>query len=337
VEKGLAKSDSNPIEVEVTAYALIQQWFRRKAMLLTILMLIVAMIVVFFWNSIVITIRPGQAGILFGRFSGTNIDHVYGEGLHVFNPLDTLYIYEMRKQIAFHEFDVISIKGLTIHISLAIRYRPEYELLGILHQSIGPDYLDRVIIPQIESVMRKQLGNYTAEEIYTNEKGLLTQAILTALEEVGRNYVEVEDIIIRSISLPPDLVKSIEEKLQQEEVLKSYEFRIQTADKEAQRLKIEAQGINNYQKIIGESLTEAILLNKGIEATQDLSRSNNAKIVVIGSGKNGLPIILGNDQASVSTNNKSSKDKEHTLAPAKILPSATTVDSKASALKDDKK
>jgi len=336
VEKGLIKSEGNPIELEITAYALIQQWFRQKAMLLTILMLIMIMTVVFFWNAIVITIRPGQAGILFGRFSGTNIDHVYGEGLHLINPLDTLYIYEMRKQIAFHEFDVISIKGLTIHISLAIRYRPEYELLGILHQSIGPDYLDRVIIPQIESVMRKQLGNYTAEEIYTNEKGLLTQAILTALEEVGRNYVEVEDIIIRSINLPEDLVTSIEEKLQQEELMKSYEFRIQTAEKEAQRLEIEAKGINDYQKIIGESLTEAILLNKGIEATQALSLSKNAKIVVIGSGKNGLPIILGNDQAAKVASNEPST-KKNILAPARILLPTTTINTKTSESEDEKK
>ena len=324
VEKGLTKSDSTPIIVEATAYQLIQQWLRRKAMLFIILILVIIMTVVFFWNSIVITIKPGQAGILFGRFSGTNIDHVYGEGLHVFNPLDTLYIYEMRKQIAFHEFDIISIKGLTVHISLAVRYRPEYELLGILHQSIGPDYLDRVIIPQIESVMRKQLGNYSAEQIYTNEKGLLTQAILTALEEVGRNYVEVEDIIIRSISLPEEVVGSIEEKLQQEELMKSYVFRIRIAEEEAKRLKIEAQGINKNKKIIDKSLSEAILLNKGIEATQELSRSNNAKIVVIGSGKNGLPIILGNDQTTTVNSNKALSDKKKTLAPAKILPANNT-------------
>jgi len=309
-------------DTDSTVYTSVRQWFRRKAMTLTILILISILILIFFWNSIVITIKPGEAGILFKRFSGTRIDQVYDEGLHIFNPLDTLYIYEVRKQIAFHEFDVISIKGLTIHISLAIRYRPEYELLGVLHQSIGPDYLDRVIIPQIESVMRKQLGNYTAEEIYTNEKGLLTQAILTALEEVGRNYVEVEDIIIRSITLPPDIVKSIEDKLQQEEVMKSYEFRILTAHEEAKRLKIEAKGIDDYQKIIGSSLSEAILLNKGIEATKGLSMSNNAKIVVIGSGKNGLPIILGSDQAAkvVTENQATPKDKKTLSPPNKIIP-----------------
>ena len=329
MENSLAKSGSHPDseEVEITASAAIKQWFRRKTMSLTILMLIIIMIFVFFWSYIVITIQPGQAGILFGRFSGTQIDRIYDEGLHIISPLDTLYIYEVRKQIAFHEFDVISIKGLSIHISLAIRYRPEYELLGILHQSIGPDYLDRVIVPQIESVMRKQLGNYTAEEIYTNEKGLLTQAILTALEEVGRNYVVVEDIIIRSINLPEDIVTSIEDKLKQEEIMKSYEFRTKIAIREAERLKIEAQGIDTYQKIVDASLTEAILLNKGIEATQNLAMSNNTKIVVIGSGKNGLPIILGSDQAAqqVSKDSATKQDK-NTLAPLKVPRSTVSTD-----------
>lgn len=274
---------------------LFRQWLQRKLPLVIIMLLITTLIVAFFWNNIVITVNPGEAAVLFRRFSGTEIDKVYGEGLHIFSPLDKVYIYEVRNQLALHDFDVISNKGLTVHLSLAIRYRPEYSLLGILHEKIGPDYLQRVVIPQIESVMRKQLGQYTAEQIYTNEAGLLTNAILTALDEVGRNYVAVEDIIIRSIDLPKDMVSSIENKLKQEEFMKSYEFRVKTAEKEAQRLKIEAKGIRDYHNTINEALTEKTLRLKGIEATENLAKSNNAKVVIIGSGKNGLPIILNTD------------------------------------------
>lgn len=279
----------------------LKHWLRHKLPWLIILFLLTALIFVFFWQRIIITVNPGEAAILFRRFSGTEIDKIYGEGIHIFSPLDKVYIYEVRKQVAYHEFDVITNKGLSVHLSLAIRYRPEYELLGILHQRIGPDYLTRVILPQIESVMRKQLGNYTAEQIYTNEAGLLTNAILTALDEVGRNYVEVEDIIIRSITLPPDIVTAIEDKLKQEQLMKSYEFRKKTAEEEAARLKIEAGGIKEYHAVINESLTESILLHKGIEATQELAKSPNAKVVVIGSGKSGLPIILNTDQMSPVT------------------------------------
>lgn len=283
----------------------VKRWLRRKSPWLIILFLISSLIFVFFWQRIVITIHSGEAGILFQRFSGTEIDKIYGEGLHIFNPLNTVYIYEVRKQVAYHDFDIISNKGLTVQLSLAIRYRPEYELLGLLHQRIGPDYLNRVILPQIESVMRKQLGSYTPEQIYTNEEGLLTNTILTALDEVGRNYVEVEDIIIRSITLPPEIVTAIEDKLKQEEFMKSYEFRQKTAEKEAARLKIEAEGLKDYHAIVNESLTESILLHKGIEATQALAKSPNAKVVVIGGGNNGLPIILNTDSQT------SALPKEH--------------------------
>lgn len=276
----------------------LMSWLGHKAPILIIIFLVGALILTFFWSSIVITIQPGQAGVLFKRFSGTKVDKIYPEGLDIFSPWDTLYIYEVRKQVAYHDFDVISNKGLTVHLSLAIRYRPEYDLLGVLHQQIGPDYLNRVILPQIESVMRKQLGDYTAEQIYTNEAGLLTNAILTALDEVGRNYVEVEDIIIRSISLPKQMVDAIEDKLKQEEIMKSYEFRIDTAKREAERLRQEAQGIKDYHGTINQSLTESVLRHNGIIATQEIAKSSNAKVVLIGGGKDGLPIILNTGDSS---------------------------------------
>ena len=170
-EQVVIDENSEPEQVSISTR--IVKWFRNKLAVLLILLLIAAMILVFFWNWIVITVKSGEAAVLFEIISGTKIDKVYTEGLHIFSPFDTVYIYEIRKKIAFHEFDVISNKGLTVNLSLAIRYRPEVELLGLLHQKIGPDYLSRVILPQIESVMRKQLGDYTAEQIYTNEACLL--------------------------------------------------------------------------------------------------------------------------------------------------------------------
>lgn len=302
----------------VTASARFKRWLWTKAHWIMIGTLIMALVFVFFWQRIVITIDSGEAGILFRRFSGTEIDKAYPEGIHLFSPLDTLYIYEVRKQVAYHDFDVISNKGLTVHLSLAIRYRPELELLGILHQRIGPDYLNRVILPQIESVMRKQLGSYTAEQIYTNEAGLLTNAILTALDEVGRNYVEVEDIIIRSIELPEQIVTAIESKLEQEEFMKSYEFRLKTAQKEAERLEIEAAGVQEYQRLVDESLTDSILLHQGIEATKAIAESDNSKVVVIGGGKNGLPVILNteNEHPSYASTRKEKPQETNNEPPA---------------------
>lgn len=290
-----------------------RQWLSGKRPVMIIVLLIVTLASAFLWRHIVITVNSGEAGVLFRRFTGTEIDKVYAEGVHIISPIDIMYIYETRNQIALHEFDVLSVKGLRINLAMAIRYRPEYDLLGILHQRIGPDYLQRVILPQIESVMRKQLGTYNAEQIYTNEGGLLNNTILRALDEVGRNFVEVEDIIIRNLTLPNNIVNAIEDKLTQQELLRSYEFRLEITAKEAERMIREATGINQYQRIVGDSLTPEMLAYEGIKATKELAKSQNAKIVVIGSGEKGLPLILG-DQA-FTANNPNSKQGANTLLP----------------------
>lgn len=293
----------------------LSRWLRKKKQLLIISLLIITLLTVILWDRIVITAHVGEAGILFRRFTGTEIDKIYKEGVHLISPLDIMTIYETRNQIALHEFDVLSVKGLRIHLAIAIRYRPQYDMLPELHQRIGPDYLQRVVLPQIESVMRKQLGTYNSDQIYTNEKGLLNNAIVLAINEVGRNYIEVDDVIIRSLTLPDNLVKAIEDKLTQQEYLRSYEFRLKTAVKEAERKISEAKGINQAQRIIGESLTSEILVFEGIKATRELAKSHNAKIVVIGAGKNGLPLILGDKAFTSSESSKDKKSINSTPAP----------------------
>jgi len=265
-------------------------WGRLPAFMISLILFIT--LVVILWFRIVVIIKPGYNGVLFHIFSGTEVDYVYTEGLNIINPLNTMYIYETRKQVALDEFNILSNKGLTIKLSLAIRYQPEVELLGLLHQRIGPDYLNRVIVPQIESVMRKQLGNYDAEDIYTNKEGLLTNTILLALDEVGRNYVKVEDIIIRSITMPEKIKEAIEDKLSQEELAKSYDYRMMIATKEAQRLGIEARGIDEYHSTIDKNMTEKNLKYEGIQATRELAKSSNTKVIVVGSGKEGMPLIF---------------------------------------------
>lgn len=291
---------------------------RQKKSIFIIILLIIAILTALLWNRIVITAHSGEAGVLFRRFTGTEIDKIYKEGLHIISPLDIMTIYETRNQIALHEFDVLSVKGLRIKLAIAIRYRPQYDMLTVLHQRIGPEYLQRVVLPQIESVMRKQLGSYNADQIYTNENGLLNQAIVLAINEVGRNFVEVDDVIIRSLTLPENIVLAIEDKLTQQEYLRSFEFRLQTADKEAQRKINEAKGIQEAQSIINESLTPEILAFEGIKATQELAKSHNAKIVVIGSGKNGLPLILGDSAFSDDTAEATDNDQETGL----VLPNS---------------
>jgi regulator of protease activity HflC (stomatin/prohibitin superfamily) len=259
-------------------------WLHEHVPAFVITNLLLILLLIYLWGHILIVIHAGQSGVLFRLFSGTDMDHVYGEGVHLISPLNTMTRYETRKQLLMHEFDVLTAKGLSVKLSLAIRYQPEVEMLPMLHQRIGPDYALRVITPQIESVMRKQLGRYVAEDIYTNKDGLLTRAILTALDEVGRNFVQVDDIIIRSIELPTTIKSSIEDKLSQEQMSQSYEFRQQIAEKEALRLKTEAEGLRSRNEILTKSLDDRILRREQIEALRDLAKSPNAKTLVMGGG-----------------------------------------------------
>ena len=163
----------------------------------------------------------------------------------------------MTPSITYHQLDVLSSEGLRLRLDLAIRFNPEYVMLGMLHERIGTDYLTRVVVPQTESVLRKQLGRATAEQIYTNEDDLLTRAVLRAMEEVGRNFVEIEDVIIRRIELPDTVRAAIEDKISQQELMRSYEFRDQTAEKEAERKRIDGSGVRAAQAIIDASLSGA--------------------------------------------------------------------------------
>ncbi|WP_353571113.1 prohibitin family protein [Candidatus Albibeggiatoa sp. nov. BB20] len=270
-------------------------WIQENIPYIVVISMITTLLVVFLWPRIFITINGGEAGVLYKRFTiGTVTDYVYPEGLHIIFPWDIMHIYDARVQLVKHQFKVLTNQGLPVYLKIAIRFHPEYELIGVLHQKIGPDYVNKIIIPQIESVMRRNIGKYTPEDIYTNKEGVLSNIIVLALEETGRKYVRISDIIIRSLDLPEPVAKSIEDKLVYEEQYKSYIYILEREKQEADRKRIEAEGIKDYQRIIAETLDDKMLTWQGIKATAELSESENAKVLIFGNqGTNGLPLILG--------------------------------------------
>jgi len=278
----------------------LKHWFKDQFPLLIVMSMIILLIVVFFARDMLVTINSGEAGVLYRRFSfgmankGTQIDYVYPERLHFVLPWNTMHVYSVRIQTIKHDMTVLTNKGLPITLKLAIRYHPEYEMLGLLHQRVGTEYVDRILLPQIESVIRIKTGELEPEDVYTNKEGVLTKILNMAIEETSRHYVVVKDIIIRSIELPKPVKEAIESKLVEQEKLKKYDFTLEVAKKEAARKKIEANGIKEYQKVITTTLTNELIKWQGVQATLALSKSENSKVVVIGSGEGGLPIILGN-------------------------------------------
>ncbi|MBD1544674.1 prohibitin family protein [Roseibium aggregatum] len=248
------------------------------------------------WNRIVITVHSGEAGVLYRWVSGTEMNRIYGEGLHVIWPWNRMYIYNVRLQTKERNYTMLTQGGLPIDLQIAVRYRPDLRLLPLLHVTVGPEYLDKVVFPETEAVLRRAVGQYTPEQVYTSKRGFLESIVVSSLTNVEDRYVIVDDVLVRSVELPPAVRLAVERKLTLSEEEKAYKYRIGIEHKEAERKKIEAEGIRKYQDIIKQSLTEDLLRWQGVQATKDLATSPNSKTVVIGSGKDGLPLILGSDR-----------------------------------------
>jgi regulator of protease activity HflC (stomatin/prohibitin superfamily) len=250
-------------------------------------------IVVYFWSNIFISIQTGESGILYRRFhGGTVVDRVYGEGFHIIWPWNIMTVYNVRYQTSPHKLDVITNKGLKIMVTLSIRYRPDLDVLGVLHQVVGPDYLKKIVIPEVEATLRTVLGRYDAAEIYTTKKGVIQQVVNESLEQVSQRFVKIDNVMITGVELPPKIKEAIETKLEEQQLAEAYVFKLDREKQEAERKRLEAAGIRDYNSMIESSLSEKVLKWKGVEATRDLSKSANSKVIIIGGGKDGLPVIL---------------------------------------------
>ncbi|CAI8242580.1 MAG: Uncharacterised protein [Flavobacteriia bacterium] len=253
------------------------------------------MVVLILWSSLTFTINPGEKGVMFHTFSGgLDKDYVYGQGFHVKAPWDKIFIYDVKVQESNSDMQVLSKNGLTITIDLSYRFKPMDQRIGYLHDEVGADYYDRIIRPEIRSATREVIGKYLPEELYsTKREAIQTEIFDRTAEALATKNILLDKALIREVELPQKLQAAIERKLEQEQATLEYEFKLERAKQEAERQRIEAEGKAAANKIISASLTEKILKEKGIEATERLAGSNNAKVVVVGSGKDGLPIILG--------------------------------------------
>ena len=244
-----------------------------------------------------VTIGSGEAGVLYKTFGGGVVtdEPPLGEGFHIVAPWNKVYVYEVRRQEIFEKMKVLSSNGLDIQLDASAWYKPDVKNLGKLHQEIGDNYLQRIILPTIRSAARSVVGRYTPEQLYSSKRDAIQREIFEETKKiVDDQYIVLDEILVRDVTLPPTIKDAIERKLKQEQESLEYEFRLVTAEKEAERQIIEAEGKAEANKILSASLTDKILQDKGIEATNKLAESPNSKVVIIGSGDSGMPIILGN-------------------------------------------
>jgi regulator of protease activity HflC (stomatin/prohibitin superfamily) len=244
------------------------------------------------------------------------------EGLHIIWPWNKLFLYDLRLQTATRSYNAISKDGVSLVASISVRFQLKHNSVPQLHKFIGLNYVNLVVLPEIGSQAREAIAGYNAEEVYSTSRQAIEDAIRqSAQAKLGqeadrlvqpestdqfrpqvegrvfpdlKNAIEIFDTLILSLELPEAVVAAINRKIEQLYVAQEYIYRIERERRESERKRIEADGIRDFQQIVSQGISDSYLRWRGIEATLQLAQSNNAKIVIIGSGKDGVPIILGN-------------------------------------------
>jgi len=241
----------------------------------------------------VLTVIPaGSVGVI--DFLGNVSSETLKSGVNIVNPLAEVVKFNIKTQELKETMSVPSQEGLTVQLEISLLFSLDPDNASKIYKSVGPNYADIILIPQFRSVVRGVTAKYDARALYTASREILAKQIKDELAGlVGPRGILIETVPFRQIVLPPGLTASIEEKLKAEQESQRMQFILKKEEQEADRKRIEAKGIADFQEIVAKGISENLLKWKGIEATEKLANSNNAKIVVIGSGKDGLPLILG--------------------------------------------
>jgi prohibitin 1 len=237
------------------------------------------------------SIPTGHVGVLtlFGRVTGD----VLGEGIHLINPLKSVQKMSVQTQSVKESANVPSNEGLILALDTSLLFRLDRNKAAQVFQTVGENYAEKIVEPTLRSTIRGSTSSHTANALYTNARDLVQQQIQDELTtQLAPRGIIVEAVLLRDVQLPAMLKSSIEAKQQAEQDALRMNFILQKEKQEAERKRIEAQGIADFQKIVAQGISPQLLEWKGIEATEKLATSNNAKVVIVGNSKNGLPLVL---------------------------------------------
>ena len=285
------------------------------------------------WNRVVRTIPAGHHAVMYYRLDGgTSTARAWDEGLYLIAPWNKLTAYETRLQTRTVSLKVPSEEGMEMSVSVALRFRPYVESLGYLHKDVGPDYFERLILPEVHGHLRKILGKRKAQEIYTGANGVLEEIarvpVLSRLRvELGQGgrpdnlqqdppYVLLEELRVLDIVRPTLVADAVNEKQRQEQLSLEYKHRLQREEQEAERKRVEAAGIHDYSRIAG-TLSPDVLRWRNLETTLELARSNNAKVVVLGNSQGALPMMLNLGDSTTGPEHISETPRPNRSEPAR--------------------
>lgn len=257
-------------------------------------LLAAAVLVVSLIFSMVRVVPPGHVGVLvlLGKVYGT-----IPEGVHLVNPLANMELMSVRTKEVFEHAEAPSKEGLNVALEVSCLYHLKSAEAANVYRQVGPNYEEVVVKPQFRSAIRGITVSHEAKDLYTSSRELIANEIFQDLEgNLGKRGVVVETILLRKVDLPKLVVEAINAKLAADQQAQQMRFVLDKERQEAERKRIEAQGIQDFQRIISQGLTEQLLRWKGIETTRALAESANSKIVIVG-GRDGLPLILNTGPA----------------------------------------
>lgn len=290
------------------------------------IVVVVLLLIGVLWKRMFVVIESGHHGVIYRTLGvGTVTHQQWGEGLHVIPPWDEMTVYETRLQQEFIEFGILSDEGLDLVVTASVRFRPDSEMLGYLHQDIGPDYYQRLIKPSIKAHVRETFGHRPAHDIYASVGDLVQEIervpMLSRIQAgpaasgEGRPYIIIQEIKITDIDLPEVVVESIADRYQQQQLMLEYDDRIARAEKEAERKRIEAKGIHDYSQVAGD-LSSDVLRWKDIEATLELAKAPSSKVIMLGGSTESTPLVF-----SIGTDRDPSEPAPSEPAPSEPAPS----------------
>lgn len=252
---------------------------------------VVVVVLIFLWSAVV-SVPTGHVGVLtlFGKVTGD----VIGEGIHLINPLKSSNVLSVRTQEVKETASVPSNEGLIITMDTSLLFHLDPDKAADVFRHLGPKYTEVLVQPTMRAAIREATASHSANALYSGEREQVAQQITAALkQQLEPRGVVIESVLLRDIQLPEALKRSIEAKQQAEQESLAMSFRLQKEKQEADRKRIEAGGIRDFQQIVAQGISPQLLEWKGIEATEKLAESHNSKVVIIGSSKSGLPVILG--------------------------------------------
>ncbi len=254
---------------------------------------VAAFLLVILFFSAVTKVGTGHVGVL-TLFGKVQSGETLGEGIHLINPMKTNNELSIQTQTLKESASVPSSEGLMMSLDTSLIYHLNPERAAEVFQKIGSDYETVVVEPTLRSAIREATASHTANALYTGEREMVAKQIYDQVStQLNLRGLTVENVLLRDIQLPATLKAAIEAKQQAEQESLAMNFRLQKETQEAQRKRIEAAGVRDFQQIVAQGITPSLLEWKGIEATENLAKSPNSKVVVIGNNKNGLPLILG--------------------------------------------